>query len=143
MPSLIMKTTLKPFPTLSITSSRGAKTAVSIFMTLNTITVSFFFTCLTLTSVAVEVECISVIFPLRDVATCKGLLGSAGSNPLLLVIGDVDWERENVRGAGESVLSKIPSSLSGKALWAIDVRVRKCFLDDLEAGNDIAASSVA
>ena len=41
-----------------------------------------------------------------------------------------------MRGAGESVLSKIPSSLSGKALSAIDVRVRKCFSDDLEAEND-------
>ena len=85
---------------------------------------------------AVKVECISAIFPLRGVATCKGSLRSAGSNPLLLVIGNVDWERENVRGAGESVLSKIPSSLSGKALWAIDLRVRKCFLDDSEAEND-------
>jgi len=112
-------------------------------MTLNAIRVSLFFTCLTLTSVAVKVEFISVISLLGGVATCKGLLGSAGSNPLLLVIGDVDWEGENVRGACESVLSKISSGLSGKALWAIDVRVRKCCLDDLEAESDIAASSIA
>jgi len=56
-----------------------------------------------------------VIFSLRGAT-----IGSVGSNSLLLVIADVNWERENVRGVGESVLSKMPSSLSGKALWAID-----------------------
>jgi len=55
---------------------------------------------------------------------------------MLLVIVDVDWERENVRGVSESVLSKMPSSLSGNALWAIEARVRKCFLYDQEAEID-------
>jgi len=99
-------------------------------------------TCLLLTPVAVKVECISVIFLLRGIAICKGSFRSIGSNLLLLVIANVDWGRKNLRGASESVLSKILSNLSRKIFQAIDIRVSKCFLDDLEAVVSLFSTTI-
>ena len=47
-----------------------------------------------------------------------------------------------MRGASESVLSKILSNLSRKIFQAIDIRVSKCFLDDLEAVVSLFSTTI-